>query len=228
MCARSINDGGFRIRAPPVAHGPRRACIEACLKRLCTLGYSADDGDVALVSQLLDFVEPGACVERKRRIGLAGSVRGVRHRGRAPGAAGHRRPERRAAVGPSGRNTGGGAAGQQQPIILVAFGGSGAGCRALLASRERDGYVRLWDLDGARAPVAKMPGSSHKQAPVACGTGAGDRALLAEGDSDGTVRLWCPTDTRPGERLTLHTGPVTSVVFGSGAGFRRSWPPARL
>jgi WD40 repeat protein len=101
---------------------------------------------------------------------------------------------------------------------LVAFGGSGAACRALLASRERDGYMRLWDLDGARAPVAKMPGSSHKQTPVACGTGAGDRALLAEGDFDGTVRLWCPTDTRPGERLTLHSGPVTSVVFGSGAG----------
>jgi hypothetical protein len=35
------------------------------------LGYSADDGDVALVSELLDFVEPGD-VERKRRIGRVG------------------------------------------------------------------------------------------------------------------------------------------------------------
>jgi hypothetical protein len=49
------------------------------------LGYLADDGDVALVGQLLDFVEPGACVERKRRIGRVGveiveSVIGVRSR----------------------------------------------------------------------------------------------------------------------------------------------------
>ena len=36
------------------------------------LGYSADDGDVAFVGQLLDFVEPGACVQRKRRIGRVG------------------------------------------------------------------------------------------------------------------------------------------------------------
>ena len=36
------------------------------------LGYSADDGDVGLVRQLLDFVEPGARVERKRRIGRVG------------------------------------------------------------------------------------------------------------------------------------------------------------
>jgi len=37
MSAHSINDGGFRVRALPIANGPRRACIEACLKRLCTL-----------------------------------------------------------------------------------------------------------------------------------------------------------------------------------------------
>ena len=36
------------------------------------LGYLVDDGDVALVSELLDFVEPGARVERKRRIGRVG------------------------------------------------------------------------------------------------------------------------------------------------------------
>lgn len=35
-------------------------------------GYSADDGDVALVGQPLDFVESGACLERKRRIGRVG------------------------------------------------------------------------------------------------------------------------------------------------------------
>jgi hypothetical protein len=58
-------------------HGPWRRLALALILRLpgasvltiettVRRAHSADDGDVVLVSQLLNLVEPGACIERQR------------------------------------------------------------------------------------------------------------------------------------------------------------------
>jgi hypothetical protein len=61
----------WHVRAAPRAARDRSA-LGSTVKSTVRLAYSADDGDAAVISQLLNFVAPGARVERQRRVIRAG------------------------------------------------------------------------------------------------------------------------------------------------------------
>ena len=105
---------------------------------------------------------------------------------------------------------------QDHEVTAVAVG-SGPNGLPVAVTGDRNGIVRVWDVQSGQQLGPPMEGHKGGVRAVAIGTGRHGRSLAVSGSAGYTVRVWDLESVRPiGNPLEGHTDWVRAVAIGTG------------